>query len=102
MSLVPGVAKPGLAAGVESFAGVLTGEGALGAGVSRPPNEKPDFAAGVVVAAAGVAVDDESLDASFVVVPPPKLNPPAAAGVAVVSSAGLEVAAPPNVKPPDN
>lgn len=85
-SFAPGV-KSGLAAGV------LTGEGALGAGVSTFPNENPDFAAGVVVAGTGV-VAVESFAAGA-----PKLNPPAAAGLA--ASVGLGAAAPPNEKPPN-
>lgn len=91
--LAAGVARPGVAA---VSAGVLTGEGAFGAGVSTPPNENPDLAPGVVVAGAGAA-DVESFAASLVA--PPKLNPPDAAGAAV-DSAGLGAAAPPNENPP--
>ena len=81
------VVVPGLPAGVV-VAGVFTGEGALVAGVSVPPNENPEFlAAGVAVAGAGVA--DASLEASSVVLLPPKLNP--ADAVVVDASAGLEV-----------
>ena len=87
-SLAPGVVKPGFVAGVELSAGVLTGDGALGAGVSPPPNENPDFAAGVV-----------ELVVSFEAVASPKLNPPAGAG-AVAVVAGFGAAAPPNENPP--
>lgn len=90
-SFAAGVVGPGLVAGVEVLAGVLTGDGALGAGVSVPPNEKPP------VLAAGVA-DAESLDdASFAA--PPKLNPPAAGATAVSAGLGADDA-PPNEKPP--
>lgn len=89
-SFAAGVVGPGLAAGVEVLAGVLTGDGALGAGVSVPPKEKPP------VLAAGVA-DAESLDASFAA--PPKLNPPAAGAAAVSAGLGADDA-PPNEKPP--
>jgi hypothetical protein len=91
-----GDVKPGVAA---VFVGVLTGDGALGAGVSTPPNEKPDLAAGVVVVGAGVEDDAESLDASLVVVAPPKLNPPPGAEGAADSD-GFDAAVPPNAKPP--
>ena len=82
MSFPLGVVKAGFGAGVEALAGVLTGDGAFGAGVSVPPNEKPPvFDAGVVVAGAGLDTV-EFLDASLSV------------------SAGFAVAAPPNEKPP--
>lgn len=79
--------------------GVLTGDGALGAGVSTPPKEKPDFAAGVVVVGAGVEDDAESLCPSLVVVVPPKVNPPPGAEGAA-DSVGFDAAAPENAKPP--
>lgn len=69
-----GVESPGLVAGVEAFAGVFTGDGALGAGVSAPPNEKPpSLAAGVVAVGAGV-VPVDSFDASLAA--SPNENPP--------------------------
>lgn len=115
----PGVTAPSL--------GVLTGDGAFGAGVSTAPNK--DFAAGVLEVAdasfvvsvvvdappklnppiAGAGVAEASFFSSVVVVvpavdvAPPKENPPAAAGGLIASvfvSDGAATFAPPKLKPP--